>query len=975
MHTDSSGGPVTAASDAADGLLPRDLGTLRQLWRFRGYGRAELRSLLSGVVMRACELAADLAAPWPLALVIDNLLRGRSRNDPLHRVAGWFGGSAVAMLTIAAVAGLLFTVASGLFDYLGDKFMNGAGQRITSHIRSDVFAHLERLPMGYHDLQAVGELTSRVVTDTERIDHSLVDLFSTLVPGVLALVGTAAVLISVDWRLGLITLCAAPLVFLTAVRYARLTRRNSRRLRGAEGSLTGFVTESLQGIRTVHAFGSQELQDRRFGRTNNKVLKIGLRGVDLSARFTPALESVSAIGTAVLLFVGGDGVLHDWWSVGLLVVVTNYLNNMLKPMKTLAKLLPSFTQGAASAERIAAILDQPREHVGSARGLPERVTGELDLRDVGLDYGRGPVLNGLDLTIHAGERIALLGDNGAGKSTTLSLIGGLYRPTSGQVLLDGFSVPDVPEHWLHQQVAMVLQDTFLFSGTLADNLRHGRPEASDAEVARVAEAALVTEFADQLPDGLNTTIAAGGVGLSGGQRQRVGIARALLVDAPVVLLDEPTAGLDVTAEELVVQALTRLVEGRTVIMTTHQPTLTRLATRTVYLRPGGILHDTPTRPPHTTSAPTPNQAEARRTAEALPNQSPRPDTPPDNDPAIPVIMVNGHDERSEPERSSAPQGAGRVPGPRNAEGAAGEVVLAALRSQVEQLRVQDQRVRHKVAGSVTRMRVATRRLRSTLRGFSPILDPEHTRVPANELKWLSAQLATERDTQVMVERFTHVVRELPDDLILGTVAADPGHALSQLVEEGEQTVQAALDSGRYLALQDMLEQLLNQPPLTHRAGQPALAELPRSVAKALRKLDRLLDAADLLPPGPDRDNTLHEARKACKRVRYMTEVVVPVVGKPARDLHRQTEKLQELLGNYQDAVEARPVLRQLAEAAHADGHNAFTYGLLYAIEHARMEQVLRDLPHRLERLHDEKTLSWLQPPPAPLRLTSAISGR
>jgi ATP-binding cassette subfamily B protein/subfamily B ATP-binding cassette protein MsbA len=192
-------------------------------------------------------------------------------------------------------------------------------------------------------------------------------------------------------------------------------------------------------------------------------------------------------------------------------------------MKTLAKLLPSFTQGAASAERIAAILDQPREHLGSLQGLPERVSGAFELRGVGLDYGRGPVLNGLDLIIHAGERIALLGDNGAGKSTTLSLIGGLYRPTSGQVLLDGLSVPDVPEHWLHQQVAMVLQDTFLFSGTLADNLRHGRPEASDAEVARVAEAALVTAFAERLPDGLNTTIAAGGVGLSGGQRQRVGI--------------------------------------------------------------------------------------------------------------------------------------------------------------------------------------------------------------------------------------------------------------------------------------------------------------------------------------------------------------------------------------------------------------------------------------------------------------------
>jgi ATP-binding cassette subfamily B protein/subfamily B ATP-binding cassette protein MsbA len=590
-------GPIAALAKSAGGGAPENIGTLRQLWRFRGYSRAELRSLLLGVVMRACELVADLAAPWPLALVIDDLLKGDKKSGVLHKVADFFGGSAVAMLSIAAVAVLVITVLSGVFDYLGDRFMNGAGERITSRIRADVFSYLERLPQDYHDHQAIGELTSRVVTDTGKIEDSLVDLFSTLVPGVLSLVGTAAVLISVDWRLGLITLCAAPLVFLTAVRYARLTRVNSRRRRAAVGTLTGFVTESLQGIRTVHAFGNQEVQDERFGTSNSKVLNIGLRGVDLSARFTPMLESVAALGTAVLLWVGGYGVLHNWWSVGLLVVVTNYLNNMLKPMKDLAKLLPSFTQGAASAERIAAILDQPAAHMGSEQGLPDRVRGEIELREVGLDYGRGPVLTGLNLTVHAGERIALLGDNGAGKSTTMSLIGGLYRPTQGQALLDGLSVPDLPEHWLHQQVAMVLQDTFLFSGTLTDNLRYGRPEATDEEVARVADAALVTEFADQLPDGLNTVLAAGGVGLSGGQRQRVGIARALLVDAPVVLLDEPTVGLDVTAEELVVRALTRLAEGRTVIMTTHQPALTRLATRTVYLHRGGVLEEAPPRPP------------------------------------------------------------------------------------------------------------------------------------------------------------------------------------------------------------------------------------------------------------------------------------------------------------------------------------------------------------------------------------------
>ena len=586
--------PGSAVSEG--GLPPRDIGTLRELWRFRDYGRTELRSLLLGVVMRGCELVADLAAPWPLALVIDNVLKGKPLTGPLGSVSRLFGTSALALLTMATVAVLLFTVLSGVFDYLGDVFMNGAGERITSRIRADVFAYMERLPQSFHDRQAIGELTSRVVTDTGRIEDSLVDLFSTLVPGVLTLVGTAAVLISVEWRLGLIALCAAPLVFITAMRYARLTRVTSRRRRAAVGKLTGFVTESLQGIRTTHAFGNQDVQDKQFNTTNDQVLSIGLRSVDLSARFTPALEAVSAIGTAALLFVGGYGALHGWWQVGILVVVTSYLNNMLSPMKSLAKLAPSFTQGAASAERVAAILDQPTGHTGSGDGLPERVDGQIELRNVGLDYGRGPVLSSLNLTIEPGERIALLGDNGAGKSTTLSLIGGLYQPTHGAVLLDGLSVPEVPEHWLHQQIAMVLQDTFLFSGTLTDNLRYGRPDATDEEVARVAEAALVTEFAEKLPDGLATTLAAGGIGLSGGQRQRVGIARALLVDSPVVLLDEPTVGLDVHAEELVVRALTRLMEGRTVIMTTHQPALTQLATRTIYLRRGGILENAPVRP-------------------------------------------------------------------------------------------------------------------------------------------------------------------------------------------------------------------------------------------------------------------------------------------------------------------------------------------------------------------------------------------
>jgi ATP-binding cassette subfamily B protein len=593
--------PVTRTKDSTDaadigpsrpGDVP-DIGTLRQLWRFRDYGRAELRSLLLGTGMRGCELAADLAAPWPLALVINGLQQKNKQTGVLGYFAAWFGGSAVAMLAVAAVATLVITALSALFDYLGDRIMNSAGERITSRIRTDVFSYIDRLPMGFHDRQSIGELTTRVIQDTGKIQDSLVDLFSTFFPAVLTLFGTAAFLIALDWRLGLIGLCVAPLVFFVANHYARLTRRTSRRRRAAVGRLTGFVTESLQGMRTIHAFGSQDSQEQRFGQDNRDVLRLGLRSVDLSAQFSPVLQVIAAFGTAGLLFVGGYGALVGWWEVGVLVVATTYLKNMVSPMKSLAKLAPSFTQGAASAERVAAILDQPRDHLLPEKGLPERVRGEIELRHVGLDYGRGPVLWDLSLEIHAGQRIALQGENGAGKSTALSLIGGLYRPTTGEVLLDGLSVPDVPEHWLHAQVAMVLQETFLFSGTLADNLRYGRDEATDEEVARVAEAALVTEFAQDLPDGLNTRILAGGIGLSGGQRQRVGIARALLMDSPVVLLDEPTVGLDAHAEEVVVEALIRLMEGRTVLMTTHQQALTALATDRILLTPCRVLDDAP----------------------------------------------------------------------------------------------------------------------------------------------------------------------------------------------------------------------------------------------------------------------------------------------------------------------------------------------------------------------------------------------
>jgi CHAD domain-containing protein len=303
---------------------------------------------------------------------------------------------------------------------------------------------------------------------------------------------------------------------------------------------------------------------------------------------------------------------------------------------------------------------------------------------------------------------------------------------------------------------------------------------------------------------------------------------------------------------------------------------------------------------------------------------------------------------------------------------AGDVLLDALRAQVDELREQGPLILRRTPGAVTHARVLTRQMRSVLRGFNRVLDPRHTEALAEELKWLGAQLAAERDAEAMIEHFTQVVRTLPGELIMGSVTTDLEQALSQLAEAGDRTVLDALASERYRALLELLDRLVADPPFTHRADRPAREELPKSVAKAFGKLDRRLAAADVLPPGPDRDEALHEARKADKQLRYMTEVVAPVIGTPARRLRRQSKKLQELLGEYQDAVVARPVLRQLGASAYAHGHDSFTYGLLYALEEARTERVLRELPARLAHLHDSRTYTWLPTKPAP-QLSEVLS--
>ena len=574
------------------------LGNVRILRSFRGYLRPHRRPLTAGVGLRVGELVADLVQPWAILVVVDSVLGSAPLSGPLGRLLAPFDGSSQSLLTAAVVAAFMLTVASAGFDYLGDVVMNGAGERITAAIRGDLFAHLSRLPLVYHDTQSVGELSSRVSADTDRIEDALVDLFSTVVPGVLSLVGYVVMMLAVDWKLGLIGLASVPVLAVTIARYTRLTRQAARERRMREGSLSGFVAETLGGIRAVHALGRHDVHDERFAAVNSETLTAGLRAVDVRARFTPLVEIAASVGMAALLWVGAMGVMSGSWTLGLLLLELSYANSMLKPIKALSRLSLTLSTGAASAERVRAVLDEPvsihpaaRSDMADTAQPHMRLGGAIDLHEVSFSYGHRPVLRGASLRVSPGERVALVGPNGAGKSTVLALLARLYEPSGGTISFDGRSADRLPLASVRRQLAVVLQDTFLFSGSVWDNLAYGRPDASNDEVVEAAERALVADFVKGLPDGYATQLGDRGIGLSGGQRQRIAIARALLRDAPIVLLDEPTSALDLDAEQVVVRALSRLMEGRTVVMATHRPALLDLADRICQVAGGSILED------------------------------------------------------------------------------------------------------------------------------------------------------------------------------------------------------------------------------------------------------------------------------------------------------------------------------------------------------------------------------------------------
>lgn len=567
------GWPPSAASWSSDADDPHARSLLTAAWQFRGFIRPHARPLAVGATLVVVQTFVALLLPWPLKVIIDGAIGHHPQAGWLAQTIAGTSSSPEVILLRGLAAMALIAAASAALDFLSVLLMEGAGERVAIEIRGRLFTHLQRLSLAYHDRQRVGDLVSRLTLDNDRLQDMLVAVFDTLIPNGLMLVGLAVAMLVIDPGFGLLALAVAPPLFFVTYRYTSRIKMAATRQRQAEAQVSSLAAEVLASIRAVQALSREEHEDGRFAERNRETLDAALTAVRLKAAFTPLVDVVSAVGTALVVYVGIHRVLDGRLTLGLLLVFLAYMKSLYQPMRSLSKLAYTVSRGTASAERVWQVLgNQETIRVRpDARPAP-RFRGEVEFRAVSFGYGGGHelVLHQVSRQVRAGESIGIQGRTGAGKSTLVSLIPRFYDPQEGVVLVDGIDIRGCELASLRRQVSLVLQVPLLFFGSIEDNVRYGRPDATCEEVQRVIRAAGLGELTESLPDGSRTLVGERGVTLSGGQRQQVSIARAMLADTPILILDEPTTGLDQESESAVLGALSTLAAGRTTFVISHR---------------------------------------------------------------------------------------------------------------------------------------------------------------------------------------------------------------------------------------------------------------------------------------------------------------------------------------------------------------------------------------------------------------------
>jgi ATP-binding cassette subfamily B protein len=476
-------------------------------------------------------------------------------------------------------------------SYLQTYLTGWVGERILADLRNKLFGHLQRLSLGYFERNRAGVIISRLTNDVEALDQLVTDGVTSLVQNTLTLVGTAILLFVLDWELALATLAVIPLMFVATVIFRVRSTRAYRAVRERLGLVTATLAEDIAGMRMVQAFTREQQNIENFRTVADRYRESNMQTVVLNGWYFPFVDLLSSVALAVVLGYGGHLYFQGSVTLGTLFAFMLYVQNFFDPVQQLSQLYNTFLSATAALDKIMDVLDEEPTVVDEpgAVALPQ-VQGHVRFEDVRFGYGTGPeVLHGLELDVPPGTTVALVGHTGAGKSTIAKLLARFYDPTSGRITIDGYDLRDVTQSSLRRQLGIVPQEGFLFAGTVTENIAFGRPDAAAEEIVRAAQAVGAHEFIMRLEDGYETQLQERGSRLSLGQRQLVALARALLADPRILILDEATSSVDIGTERKIEQALRLLLAGRTAFIIAHRLSTIRDADLIVVLEHGQIV--------------------------------------------------------------------------------------------------------------------------------------------------------------------------------------------------------------------------------------------------------------------------------------------------------------------------------------------------------------------------------------------------
>ena len=570
-------------------------GSVRLLRLIRSLVRPYRGTLIVILLAMLVQTAMSVAGPWPLKIILDNVVG-------THKLSPWLddllrpilsGGSKMQIAAAAAIAAVLIAVLGAVASYVANYYTTSVGQWVANDLRVRTYHHLQQLSLSYYDSHQTGTLLSTITSDVQTIQSFASSSTLGILVDILTIIAMLFIMFWLNWDFTLIAVAVTPFMLLLVSRFKKVVKKATHEVRKEQSKIVSVVEAGLQSMRVVKAFGRQDLAEEELAEVSEATVAASLKARKVKALLSPIVAITVALCTAVVLWRGSALILAGVMTAGALTVFLSYLNKFFKPVQDLATMTNTIAQAAVGVDRIRGILDADDiipEHPDAREA--GTIAGDIEFEHVAFAYtADAPVLKDVNFKIKAGQLVGVVGPTGGGKSTIVSLIPRFYDPASGVVKIDGVDVREYKFHSMRDQIGYVLQETVLFEGTVRDNIAYGRKGVTDEQIREAAKLANADEFIARMPHGYDTMVGERGETLSGGQRQRIGIARAVIRNNPILILDEPTAALDTESERLVIDALEKLMKGRTVITIAHRLSTIRDANKIIVLKDGVVAEE------------------------------------------------------------------------------------------------------------------------------------------------------------------------------------------------------------------------------------------------------------------------------------------------------------------------------------------------------------------------------------------------